>query len=160
MSTTILEYPNSKLNRPCSKLHPHHDVRGLYKKLCEALPADGVGISANQIGERGRMFVLIDEDGTMIPYINPIIEYLSDTPKVRTVERCLSFPGKEAKIERLAWIKIKWVDLDFRKHTATFPDVKGIAIQHELDHLDGITIADRAVNGITDIPDGDQDGHK
>lgn len=101
----------------------------------------GIGLAATQIGLRNRMFVMeINEKQWQC--FNPEIEKLGDD-LVEFDEGCLSFPGKSCKIQRPNTVDIRYQDANGKWHWETLTDLASRCFQHELDHLDGITMWDR-----------------
>ena len=92
------------------------------------------GLAANQIGSNLRVFV-IKVRGKFKAFINP--KFNPAGKRVKGIERCLSFPGKFSTVERYNIITA----VPYRKRRAiTLSGSEAIAFQHELDHLNGITI--------------------
>jgi peptide deformylase len=115
-------------------------VRRLVEDLYETMDAaKGVGLAANQIGVARRVAV-VDADGDRFVMINPTIV---DTEGRATAEEgCLSIPEIYGEVTRPDRVVIEALDLDgnpFRKDAA---GLKARAIQHEIDHLDGILFLD------------------
>lgn len=94
----------------------------------------GVGLAANQVGITKRFFIIkMNEEVKLI--INPTIIEIGNTYKYE--EGCLSIPGTSAETSRARYIKISYKDHGFNDITEEFSDISAIAIQHEIDHLDG-----------------------
>lgn len=108
----------------------------------------GVGLAANQIGKDLAIFVIdekiAEETGIPEVYINPeITEYSKDGDEGE--EGCLSMPEYYVSIKRSKKVKIKFVN---EKGDKIKLKVRGFAarvLQHETDHLNGLTIRDRVV---------------
>lgn len=103
------------------------------------------GIAANQIGSNLRVCVVSSDRGkTHKVMINPCIidrggEFIGD-------EACLSFPGVLVRIKRSAVCEINYLDEFFQMHIEPLMGFDAIVAQHEIDHLDGITLFQRAPN--------------
>lgn len=95
-----------------------------------------VGLAANMIGIRKRIIVVL-RDGFPLLMLNP--EIIKKSMQYDTEEGCLSIPGVR-KTRRYKKIKVKYLDLDMKPRIATYEGVTAQAIQHEIDHLDGILI--------------------
>lgn len=95
-----------------------------------------VGLAANMIGIRKRIIVVLC-DGVPLLMLNP--EIIKKSVQYDTEEGCLSIPGVR-KTRRYKKIKVKYLDLDMKPRIATYEGVTAQAIQHEIDHLDGILI--------------------
>ena len=106
---------------------------------------NGIGLAANQIGINKRVCVVNVKQPIVL--INPTIKEHSET-KFPFAEGCLSFPNKKVKTERYTWIKVvadnHEDELYFSADSGDINDAFECAcIQHEIDHLDGITMFDR-----------------
>jgi len=142
MSTSeykLLPSDSPLLQERCREVGMDDDISGLLaalKSICEQ--ECGLGLAANQIGSNLRVFVLNFKG--MRVYANPEIleqegEFIFDG------EGCLSFPGEIYCTRRFNRIKIC---------SDSGPDeiltgIEAVAFQHELDHLDGITMHKRRV---------------
>lgn len=109
----------------------------------------GVGLAAPQVAVDLRIFVsdhLAGDDSLSAPriWINPRLEHTSGETVYE--EGCLSFPAMYAKVERFNHLDIVYQDCDGTEQRETFDveggDFLGIVVQHELDHLNGITFID------------------
>ena len=105
--------------------------------------APGVGLAAPQIGISRRVIV-IDVGKGLISMINPkIVERQGSEVGV---EGCLSFPNFYGDVERPAIITVKYQNLQEQWEKLQADELLARAIQHEIDHLDGIVFIDKAVN--------------
>ena len=102
---------------------------------------EGLGLAANQLGHLLRLAVL-DVQGNKLDLINP--EILESSGEARAEEGCLSFPGVTETIKRAESVKIKYIDREGEAQELEADGLLAIALQHEIDHLDGITLAQRA----------------
>ncbi len=105
---------------------------------------DGVGLAAPQVGESKRIITIDATRGEAAPLVlvNPEFTFLSEELEERE-EGCLSFPDIHLNIKRPAIVSVKAFDevgKEFQIDKAT--DLLARAIQHELDHLDGLLIVD------------------
>ncbi len=100
----------------------------------------GIGLSANQVGVRARMFVM-GQAGHAVGIFNPIIEEAVDITEED--EGCLSFPGIYAKIKRPTTIRARWQNSNGEWERAEFDGLTARCFLHELDHLEGIVYQDR-----------------
>jgi peptide deformylase len=102
---------------------------------------NGIGLAAPQIGLGRRLFVM-EIDNMTWHFFNPeITEYSQITEDFN--EACLSFPGDRCIITRPRDILVKFQDHQGSWHEQTFSGIASRCFQHELDHLDGITMWDR-----------------
>lgn len=104
--------------------------------------ANGVGLSANQIGFFNRMFVMKGEDGQRYEIINPEIVMKSEN-KFRIKEGCLSLPGIGIDTGvRSQEIAVKFYDREGKETFGVFTDIDAVCFQHEMEHLDGKSFTD------------------
>lgn len=108
--------------------------------------AQGIGLAAHQIGVPLRMCVLEmpeeDEDhpGERYVLINP--EVIKAEGQMEGVEGCLSFPGYVADIARAERVVVKAQDLAGKTFRVKGQGLLSRALQHEIDHLQGILFVD------------------
>ena len=110
------------------------------RDLVETLEAhrDGcVGMAANMIGERKRIIAVLDANGSVLPMLNPRIVHVEED--YRTQEGCLSLDGLREAV-RFERIDVEYEDLDLKPCSASFSGRMAQAIQHEIDHCDGVLI--------------------
>ena len=101
----------------------------------------GIGLAANQVGERVRVFVMCI-DGHSWDCFNPeILE--SSTDLADFDEGCLSFPGESCIIKRPDSILVKYFNVAGIEIIERLTGLASRCFQHELDHLNGITMHDR-----------------
>jgi len=120
------------------------EVRRLVDDLFETMrAAKGVGLAANQVGVARRVAVVDigDDDPPPLVLINPVIVERSDE-KETDEEGCLSIPEIFGDVARSARVVVEALDRDGRKHRAEAHGYKARAIQHEIDHLDGLLFLD------------------
>jgi peptide deformylase len=120
------------------------DVRRLVDDLLETMrAARGVGLAANQVGVARRVAVVDvgDEDPPPLVLINPVIVERGEESETAE-EGCLSIPDIFGDVKRPARVVVEALDRDGKKYRATVDGYKARAIQHEIDHLDGILFLD------------------
>ncbi len=108
------------------------------------LTEDGVGLAANQIGEAIRVVVIDITAGEQPPLvlINPRITETSDE-MVETDEGCLSLPGISLPVKRSVSVSVAAQDKNGKPYMIEHADsLLARALQHEIDHLDGILFID------------------
>jgi peptide deformylase len=121
-----------------------HAVQQLVDDLLETMrAAKGVGLAANQIGVARRVAVVDigEEDPPPLVLINPVIVERGDEQETAE-EGCLSIPEIFGDVERPARVVVEALDRDGKKFRAEAQGYKARAIQHEIDHLDGILFLD------------------
>jgi peptide deformylase len=119
-------------------------VRQLVEDLFETMrAAKGVGLAANQIGVARRVAVVDigDEDPPPLVLINPRIVERADEDETAE-EGCLSIPEIFGDVKRSARVVVEALDQDGQTFRAEAHGYKARAIQHEVDHLDGILFLD------------------
>jgi peptide deformylase len=109
--------------------------------------AEGIGLAAPQIGVSERVLVVDVRDRDdrapgRIALINPIIVSASDETD-RVAEGCLSIPGLEEIVERPWSVEVEGRDVQGGPVRVEADDLLARALQHEIDHLDGILFPDR-----------------
>ena len=120
------------------------EVRQLVNDLFETMrAARGVGLAANQVGVARRVAVVDvgDDDPPPLVLINPVILERSDEEETAE-EGCLSIPDIFGDVARPARVVVEAMDLNGKKFRADAHGYKARAIQHEIDHLDGILFLD------------------
>jgi len=103
--------------------------------------APGVGLAAPQIGISKRV-VTIDIGDGLLELINPEIVYREGTEL--DSEGCLSVPGVTLKVKRARKVRVKALNRQGQRLEIVGEDMLARALQHEIDHLDGILFIDRA----------------
>lgn len=101
----------------------------------------GIGIAANQVGFDRRVIVVKPKGQQPFTLFNP--ELVSGDELVVDEEGCLSFPNLFIKINRFNNITVKYLDKLAKECTITLSGYDAKCVQHEIDHLDGITFTKR-----------------
>ncbi len=144
---TILHYPDPKLRQkaqPVTQVTP--EIQRLIEDMAETMyAAPGVGLAATQIGEPHRIFIVDiaaeDEPSNLMVFINPEIVTTDGTQT--GAEGCLSFPGVTEDVKRAATVSVRAVDRNGKPFEIEADGLLAVAVQHELDHLDGVLMIDR-----------------
>lgn len=147
----ITKLPNKILSNKTKAVSTEDLKKGSYKELILNMKEtmkerQGVGLAANQAGEDISIFVidskLADEFGVSDVYLNPeITEYSKEEDEIE--EGCLSIPEFYTQIKRSKKIKIKFIDEDGNKQKTKARGFLARVLQHETDHLNGLTIKNR-----------------
>jgi peptide deformylase len=123
-------------------------LRRLAADLRETMHAyNGVGLASNQVGVLERVVVVdvpLDDEGkerAAHTLVNPVI--LSRTSSQRSDEGCLSIPGIFEDVTRALRVRVRYQDESGRENTLDAEGYLARAIQHEVDHLDGVLFVDR-----------------
>ena len=144
MKLPVITYPNRQLKVISKevttfdkKLHTFLD--NMYDTMIES---NGIGLAAIQVAKPLRVLILClaDEEGEqskdeLVEMINPKLYDLKGSSLYQ--EGCLSVPGFYEDIERYETITVDYQDRDGNAHTITTDGLYAVAIQHEMDHLEG-----------------------
>lgn len=127
--------------KPIAKIN--NSVHKLLDDLRDTMYSNkGVGLAAPQIGVLKRAIV-VDAGEGLIELINP--EILEASGKEADLEGCLSIPGVLGEVERAASVVVQGLDREGREIKVQANGFCARALQHEIDHLEGILFIDRAV---------------
>lgn len=140
-------YGDSVLRRRARSVeHDDPGLAALVENMLDTMRAEnGLGLAAPQVGESVRVAV-IDRRGTEdgeedLVMINP--EITVAWGRETSEEGCLSLPEIWVKVKRASHLKLTYFDLSGRKLSLKASGRFAVAIQHELDHLDGVLLIDR-----------------
>ena len=149
----ILTAPNPILRERARPVEEHEfgpELEDLMHRMLDAMyAADGVGLAGPQVGDARRILVAEprqgdeDDDASLFMMVNPEITLRSDD-LIGCEEGCLSVPDFNFQVPRSSKINVKWRTPTGETMSRTLSDFASIVIQHEMDHLDGITLLDRA----------------
>ena len=143
----IKKYPDEILKKkalPVKKIDG--DVRNLIKDMVDTMyAAPGIGLAAPQVGVSKRIIVIDvstkEEKHPLIILINP--EIVDAEGIVDSDEGCLSVPGYNASVKRAEKVVAKGLDQDGNSTEVSGTGLFARALQHEIDHLDGVLFVDR-----------------
>jgi peptide deformylase len=147
----ILRYPHPLLKKRCKKIETvDEEIRELVHQMTETMyDANGIGLAANQVGVPLRVIVVdvspIDPQQEFLALINP--EIISEEGEIDHEEGCLSVPDCFEKVKRKEKISVRGLSPEGKDVSVSGEGILGFAIQHEIDHLNGILILDR-VSGL------------
>jgi peptide deformylase len=125
-------------------------LRTLVRDMFETMyHADGIGLAAPQVGLSTRVIV-VDlphrdeeaEESERVALVNPVVTWSSDETEKQS-EGCLSIPGLEEIVQRPAEVRVEARDPEGNDVIIEADELFGRALQHEIDHLDGILFLDR-----------------
>ncbi len=150
MKLKIVEYPDKRLKEKSKKVQKF-DLK-LHRLLDSMYPiminTNGIGLAAIQVAHALRVLILNipDEDGeqpkeNLIEMINPIITQQSGDSVYQ--EGCLSVPSFYEDINRFESVSVNYQDRDGNTKSMNADGLLSIAIQHEVDHLEGILFIDK-----------------
>lgn len=143
----IVLYPNDVLT---TKAEPVEEVDDEIKQLVQDLidtmyDAPGVGLAAPQIGVLKRVCVIDvsgpDDPADLKVLINP--EVVEKSGKITWEEGCLSFPKLYEKVDRASEVVVRALDEEGNEVEYEGDELLAVAMQHEIDHLDGVLFIDR-----------------
>jgi len=122
------------------------DVRSLIESMFATMyTEEGVGLAAPQVGRSVRVFVIDVEDEetprVKQAFVNPTI--VERSGEVVGEEGCLSIPGIRADVKRSARVVVEALDADGAPFRLEAEGLLARALQHEIDHLDGVLFLDR-----------------
>ena len=125
--------------------NPVMDPKELEREMIATMFAnDGMGLAANQVGIRARVFVMGHKNfpENAQAFFNPIV--VANTDDINDLEEaCLSFPGIYVNIKRPRAIKARWQNSLGEWEESEFSGYDCKCFLHELDHLEGIVFQDR-----------------
>ena len=150
MKLKIVEYPNKRLKEKSKKIENFDNE--LHRLLDSMYPiminTNGIGLAAIQVDYALQVLILNipDEDGeqdkeNLLEIINPMIT--SKDGETVYQEGCLSVPSFYEDIKRFEIISINYQDRDGNQKSLDADGLLSIAIQHEIDHLNGILFIDK-----------------
>ena len=117
------------------------NVRTLVQDLFDTMyAAEGIGSPANQVGVARRWAVVDAEDDPRWVLINPVV--LEREGTTREEEGCLSIPDIFGDVNRAEQIVLETTNLDGKRERFELKELTARAVQHEIDHLDGVLFLD------------------
>ena len=150
MILDIVEYPDKKLREKSKEViqfdeELHQFLDDMYETM---MSESGIGLAAIQVAKPIRALIinLPDEEGeqtkeNLLEIINP--EIIEKEGETFYQEGCLSVPTFYEDIKRFDKVKIKYQDRFGNEQTLEAEELLAIAIQHEMDHLEGILFIDK-----------------
>ncbi|RJQ52362.1 MAG: peptide deformylase [Nitrospiraceae bacterium] len=144
---TIVKYPEKILKE---KTVPVKNIDGGLQKLIDDMidtmyDSLGVGLAANQVGVSKQLAVIDvsvrDEKSPLIVLVNPEIVYSEG--EVEAEEGCLSIPDYTTVLKRAVKVCVKGLDREGKPVEIEAEGFLARALQHEIDHLNGILFVDR-----------------
>ncbi|MEX0701997.1 MAG: peptide deformylase [Planctomycetales bacterium] len=144
----IVHYPHPALrwkSKPIVRIDD--ELRGVVRRMFELMyEFHGIGLAANQVGLPYRLFVVNvsgeqgDPDEEVV-FLNPEITRRKGSKEEE--EGCLSLPELFGPVRRAEEVVVEAFDLEGREFRMNLDDLPARAIQHELDHIDGVLFIDR-----------------
>lgn len=140
----ILQFPDPKLKLVAKPVEVFDkDIATICADMFETMyETQGVGLAATQVNVQLRIIVMdISEEKTNpICLINPRL--INAEGDITWEEGCLSFPGVYAKVKRSAKVTVEFFNPRGERQELHAEELTAVCIQHEIDHLNGITFYD------------------
>lgn len=142
----IVTYPDERLRK---KAQPIEKVDEAIVRLADDMAetmyaAPGIGLAANQVGVLKRLVVIdvdyTDREPNLITLINP--EIIAKEGSITWEEGCLSLPGVMEDVQRAERVTIRALGKDGKPFQLDVGGLLAVAVQHEIDHLEGIVFID------------------
>ncbi|MEI6827857.1 MAG: peptide deformylase [Desulfuromonadales bacterium] len=151
----VLRYPHPVLKKLCRRVEKiDSSIHTLVQDLVDTMRAGpgSVGVAASQIGVTLRVCVVDvsknrhgkENNHGLLCMINPEITSRSGSATMR--EGCMSVPDYTGDVDRATEITLQYCDPDETVHIITASGFEAVAIQHEMDHLDGVLFLDRVTS--------------
>ena len=141
----ILEFPDKRLRETSIAVETFNDE---LKQLAEDMlitmyQSMGIGLAAPQVNHHIRLIVIDISEKRNEPmvFVNPEIK--NSSGEIESSEGCLSVPDIKTEVNRFESIEIKANKLDGEEFYMKADGLLSICVQHEIDHLKGMTILDR-----------------
>jgi peptide deformylase len=141
----MTHYPEKVLASSAESVEQIDDtIHRLVDKMIEImLKHKGIGLAAPQVGVPLRLFIIsldMDKDKVKV-FINPTVTPMGEPDTME--EGCLSIPGVSTKVRRFQKCQVTATDLDGVEFSDEAEGLYARCLQHEYDHINGITIAER-----------------
>lgn len=143
----VVKYPDPVLMKPGAPVTVFDSkLKQLVEEMFESMyAAQGIGLAAPQIALSQRLTVIDcsfkKDPEQKVVLINPVI--VERKGKQLEEEGCLSLPEIREKVSRAAWVKVKAQDVKGEWFEIEGTELLARAMQHEIDHLDGVLFIDR-----------------
>jgi len=139
----LMQIPSEILRQKCIEVDYSEDLKPFADKMLSIMLANnGIGLAANQANIPWRMFVMKTKKMKKPKtFINPVILY--ECVPYKDTEGCLSCPNVRKEITRSRYILIEYINYEGKKVKEHLRDLEARCTQHEIDHLNGITILDK-----------------
>ncbi|GAB4263034.1 MAG: peptide deformylase [Deferrisomatales bacterium] len=142
----ILQFPHPVLRRRAKEVETVDErIHRLAQDMTETMyRAPGIGLAAPQVGVPDRLIVVDLSAGESpeqrLVIVNP--EIVCKEGSVQVEEGCLSVPDLRETVTRCHRVVVKGLDLEGRPIEVEGEDLMAVALQHEIDHLDGVLFID------------------
>jgi peptide deformylase len=158
---SIILYPDPILKQVCMPVKQHdHEADTLIQDLIDTMVDSGhsVGVAAPQIGTALRVVVVDvsksklgkkEQNHGLITMVNP--EIINSAGKRTMREGCMSVPDYTGNVDRAEEIVVQFLNRSGEEQVVRSSGFEAVAIQHEIDHLDGLLFLDRVSSLKTDL---------
>lgn len=142
----ILQFPHPSLRQPAREIENIDEtIHRLARDMTETMHrAPGIGLAAPQVGVPSRLIVVDLSAGEspdqLLVIVNP--EIACKEGKIRMEEGCLSVPDLRETVTRCERVVVRGLDLEGRRIEVEGDELMAVALQHEIDHLDGMLFID------------------
>lgn len=144
----IIKYPHPTLRHKSKPLkRVDRELKQIVAEMFELMYSNqGIGLAANQVDLPYRLFVMNvkgdpSEEGEAKVFLNPVVTHKSGSAEAQ--EGCLSFPDIWAPVRRPEKIVVSAYGIDGEEFSYEMDGLYARAVQHEVDHLDGVVFVDR-----------------
>ena len=143
----ILKYPHPVLKKRSKEVDRiDEEVKKLIHDMAETMyEVNGIGLAACQVGVPRRVIVLdvspIDPKQSFFAMINP--EIISEEGEIDHEEGCLSVPDCLEKVRRKEKVWVRGMSPEGEEMEVAGEGILAFALQHEIDHINGLLILDR-----------------
>lgn len=151
MIREVVKHPAKVLTEKCQEVTViNEEIISLLDDMYDTMVAhDGVGIAAPQINVPLRIAIVeLGEERSLLEMINPTV--IETEGSDIDIEGCLSFPGLYGDVERPDYVKIEACDRNGQVYQLEASGFDARAIQHEIDHLDGILFNSKLIRTYTE----------
>lgn len=142
----ILQFPDPLLRKRAEEVRRiDAEIHRLARDMTETMyRAPGIGLAAPQVGVPARLIVVDlsagERPGERLVVVNP--EIACKEGELRMEEGCLSVPELRENVKRCSRVVVRGLDLEGRPLEIEGEDLLAVALQHEIDHLDGVLFLD------------------
>jgi peptide deformylase len=142
----IIQFPHPVLRNRAAEVEKIDDrIRELAANMVKTMyHAEGIGLAAPQVGVGERLIVVDlscgERAGELVTIINPVLT--KKEGEIALEEGCLSVPDLREKVTRADLIVVQGFDLEGKAVEIEGRELFAVAIQHEIDHLEGVLFFD------------------
>lgn len=138
----LVQHPHPALkvkSNPVTQFN-NSDLENIIQEMTVIMKQEhGIGLAANQVNLTKRIFIMqANAEQPVYVFINPEVTPIIED-KIQYDEGCLSFPGIVQNRTRYSNVHVKWQNLQGEFLEKNFDGLEAICIQHENDHINGIT---------------------